>query len=127
MDFIYTYEKGYKADRGKRLSNDEKAFLEGYNYAIHNLKNCLDFYEDDDEVYSDIKPVKEIQEDLKNKLCTQFSLWLQSTWCECLIDFMDCRIDKEEVVSDTSWRWNTEGYEVEEPEDLNKEDEDEEE
>lgn len=130
MNFIYTYEKDYKADRGKDLTNDEKAFLEGYSYAVHEFKKCLSFYEydeDDDviELYSDIKPVREIQEDFKNKLCQKLSYWLQSEWCRSLISFVNMRTDPEKVVSNPRCKWNKKGYEVEIPEYLDKEVEDE--
>ena len=116
MDMMHAYYNGYN-NRRKELTNDEKAFMEGFRFCTNALKDDWDFILSMEE--TGIESVdKMIQEIGKNSI-KQMHEHLEYKWCEHLISFLDARED--EATPAENWMWNQTGYIVEEPEDFEEE------
>ena len=120
MNLRYAYfHNGYKESRGKDLSNDEKAYMQGIKETIGEVKCAFDNYIEDECEGTTLGKIKK-----ETALDFVFYLedFLEYFWAENEISFVDNSEEKPRKPN-PEYKWNTEGFEVEEPEDYMLKDE----
>lgn len=129
MDLMFAYQNGYSEAKSKVLSNDEKAFMEGFNTAVNTFKTA---FINADEIVDEKPTMAQMEMEIIKQFCDYVDSYIACDWLECLISFMDERLaeqnktcedaDSVVVVPNKEYKWNKENYDIDEPEDIVEED-----
>lgn len=90
MDFKRNFNDGYK-DSAKDLPMTKRAFMHGYKDAYNEVSNFLEDYDSCYDIVSEdaMPTLSRIEKEIREKTINDLKDWLERTWYELMVSFID--------------------------------------